>query len=99
MAAKPIDARMRAEPTSKALGCSSGDPGTCSARKSAALPVNAFMVPRLARMAASLTEIVIDCNDAQRIADFWCAVLGWPLQRTERGDLWTSATGGYDARP
>ncbi|HUR76612.1 MAG TPA: VOC family protein [Acidimicrobiales bacterium] len=50
-------------------------------------------------MAASLTEIVIDCNDAELIANFWCAVLGWPLQRTKRGDLWTSATGGYDARP
>ena len=50
-------------------------------------------------MAASLTEIVIDCNDPERVANFWCAVLGWPLQRTERGDLWTSATGGFDARP
>jgi predicted enzyme related to lactoylglutathione lyase len=50
-------------------------------------------------MAASLTEIVIDCNDPERIADFWCKVLGWPLQKTERGDLWTSATGGYDSRP
>jgi hypothetical protein len=50
-------------------------------------------------MAAGLTEIVIDCNDPERIADFWCAVLGWPLQRTENGELWTSATGGYDARP
>ncbi|MEY2471044.1 MAG: hypothetical protein QOK28_373 [Actinomycetota bacterium] len=50
-------------------------------------------------MAAGLTEIVIDCNDPERIATFWCDVLGWPLQRTERGELWTSATGGYDARP
>ncbi len=50
-------------------------------------------------MAAALTEIVIDCNDPQKVADFWCAVLGWPLQKTEDGDLWTSATGGYDARP
>ena len=50
-------------------------------------------------MAASLTEIVIDCNDPERIAAFWCAVLDWPLQRTDRGELWTSATGGYDARP
>ncbi len=50
-------------------------------------------------MAASLTEIVIDCNDMRRVAEFWCAVLGWPLQETEKGDLWTSATGDYTARP
>ena len=36
------------------------------------------------------TEIVIDCNDPELVANFWCAVLGWPLQRTEKGDLWTS---------
>jgi predicted enzyme related to lactoylglutathione lyase len=50
-------------------------------------------------MAASLTEIVIDCIDVERVAHFWSAVLDWPLQRTERGDVWMSATGGYDARP
>jgi predicted enzyme related to lactoylglutathione lyase len=50
-------------------------------------------------MAASLTEIVIDCNDVERVAAFWCAVLDWPLQRTEKGEVWASATGGYDARP
>ena len=50
-------------------------------------------------MAASLTEIIIDCNDPALVADFWCKVLDWPLQKTADGDLWTSATGGYDARP
>jgi predicted enzyme related to lactoylglutathione lyase len=50
-------------------------------------------------MAASLTEIVIDCHDPERLANFWSAVLDWPLQRTERGELWLSATGDYDARP
>jgi hypothetical protein len=50
-------------------------------------------------MAASLTEIVIDCTDPERVASFWAAVLDWPLQRTDRGELWISATGGYDARP
>ena len=50
-------------------------------------------------MAASLTEIVIDCIDPQKVAEFWCAVLDWPLQKTDKGDLWTSATGGFDARP
>jgi predicted enzyme related to lactoylglutathione lyase len=50
-------------------------------------------------MAASLTEIVIDCNDPPRVAQFWCDVLGWKLQTTENGDLWASATGDYTARP
>jgi predicted enzyme related to lactoylglutathione lyase len=50
-------------------------------------------------MAAGLTEIVIDCNDPERVAQFWGAVLGWEVQRTDGGELWMSATGGYDARP
>jgi predicted enzyme related to lactoylglutathione lyase len=50
-------------------------------------------------MAASLTEIVIDCNDVALVANFWSAVLDWPLQRTDNGEVWMSATGGYDARP
>ena len=50
-------------------------------------------------MAASLTEIVIDCNDPQLVAEFWSAVLDWPLQKTETGDLWLSATGDFTARP
>ena len=50
-------------------------------------------------MAAGLTEIVIDCNDVELVANFWSAVLDWPLQRTDNGEVWMSATGGYDARP
>jgi hypothetical protein len=36
-------------------------------------------------MGAVLREIVIDCNDARLVADFWSQVLGW--------ELWMSATG------
>ena len=50
-------------------------------------------------MAAGLTEIVIDCNDVELVANFWSAVLDWPLQRADNGEVWMSATGGYDARP
>lgn len=50
-------------------------------------------------MAAALTEIVIDCLDPQKIAEFWSAVLDWPLQKTDNGDLWLSATGDFTARP
>ena len=50
-------------------------------------------------MAASLTEIVIDCNDVELVSKFWSAVLDWPLQCTDNGEVWMSATGGYDARP
>ncbi len=50
-------------------------------------------------MAASLTEIVIDCSDPQRVGQFWCDVLGWELQAADGGYFWASATGGYDVRP
>lgn len=50
-------------------------------------------------MAAALTEIVIDCTNPRVLAEFWSAVLDWPLQETDDGELWLSATGGFDARP
>ena len=28
-------------------------------------------------MSSKLTEIVVDCTDADRLAEFWCAVLRW----------------------
>jgi catechol 2,3-dioxygenase-like lactoylglutathione lyase family enzyme len=37
-------------------------------------------------MASRLTEIIIDCSDLERIADFWCAVLGY--ERATSGDGW-----------
>ena len=28
-------------------------------------------------MTSTLTEVLIDCADAERLAAFWCGVLGW----------------------
>src|SRR5256885_102479 len=50
-------------------------------------------------MTSALTEIVIDCNDMRRVAEFWAAVLDWPINEAENGELWMSATGDYTARP
>jgi catechol 2,3-dioxygenase-like lactoylglutathione lyase family enzyme len=38
------------------------------------------------------TELVIDCADPQRVASFWCAVLGW--QVVDRGPLGEVEIGG-----
>jgi catechol 2,3-dioxygenase-like lactoylglutathione lyase family enzyme len=37
-------------------------------------------------MTSVLTEICFDCADPERLARFWCDVLGW--QVAERGDGW-----------
>ena len=43
-------------------------------------------------MGAVLREIVIDCNDAEKVAGFWGEVLGWQVQ--QQGDfLWMSESG------
>ena len=43
-------------------------------------------------MGAVLREIVVDCTDARRVADFWSKVLGWEVQ--EKDDyLWMSESG------
>ncbi len=43
-------------------------------------------------MGAVLREIVVDCSDPHRVAEFWGQVLGWEVQ--EDGDvLWMSASG------
>jgi predicted enzyme related to lactoylglutathione lyase len=39
-----------------------------------------------------INEIVVDCADAARVADFWAAALGWQPQR-EQDYLWMSASG------
>jgi len=36
-------------------------------------------------MASRLTEISLDCRDPDRLADFWCAVLGWQVLNHEPG--------------
>ncbi len=37
-------------------------------------------------MPSRLTEVVVDCDDPDRVAAFWCAVLGY--QRVNGGDGW-----------
>ncbi|MDN4172790.1 VOC family protein [Nocardioides sp. SOB77] len=34
-------------------------------------------------MTSRLTETVVDCHDPVRLADFWCAALGWVVVGTE----------------
>jgi hypothetical protein len=41
---------------------------------------------------AVLREVIIDCNDPARVAEFWGAVLGWTVQGDE-GVLWMSESG------
>jgi predicted enzyme related to lactoylglutathione lyase len=43
-------------------------------------------------MGAVLRELVIDCNDPRRVADFWAQVLGWKVQEA-KGSLWMSESG------
>ena len=33
-------------------------------------------------MGSKFTELIVDCTDPERLADFWAAVLGW--QRTDK---------------
>jgi predicted enzyme related to lactoylglutathione lyase len=44
-------------------------------------------------MGSVFKELVIDCNDPERVAAFWSGVLGWPLQKDEDGLCWLSSTG------
>ena len=36
-------------------------------------------------MTSTLVEIVVDCADAERLAEFWCAVLGWHVVDRDEG--------------
>ena len=38
-------------------------------------------------MTSILTEILIDCIDAERLAAFWCEVLGWEVVDRDEGDV------------
>jgi hypothetical protein len=43
-------------------------------------------------MGAALREVIFDCNNPRRLAEFWGAVLGWDVQ--ENGDaFWLSESG------
>ncbi len=44
-------------------------------------------------MTATLTEILIDCSDAERLAAFWCDVLGWKVIDRDEGDVEIGAPG------
>ena len=50
-------------------------------------------------MASVLREIVVDCEDPQRTAQFWADVLGWPVVQAEEGCYWLSSTGEPWAPP
>jgi predicted enzyme related to lactoylglutathione lyase len=43
-------------------------------------------------MGAVLREIVIDCLDPRRVAEFWGQVLGWDVQE-KGGAYWMTASG------
>lgn len=43
-------------------------------------------------MGAVLREVVIDCVESRRTAEFWGDVLGWEVQQNE-GVLWMSESG------
>jgi hypothetical protein len=43
-------------------------------------------------MGAVLREIIIDCNNPRRVAEFWAQVLGWTVQDNDRV-LWMSESG------
>ncbi|RZS90262.1 hypothetical protein EV189_2046 [Motilibacter rhizosphaerae] len=45
-------------------------------------------------MGVRLAEVVVDCADPLRVAEFWSAVLGWPVRRyDEDGEIY------YDLEP
>ncbi len=50
-------------------------------------------------MASVLREIVVDCEDPRRMAQFWADVLGWPVAEAEEGYYWLSSTGEPWAPP
>lgn len=43
-------------------------------------------------MGAVLREVIIDCTDTRRVADFWGAVLGWEVQQDD-DVCWMSESG------
>ena len=44
-------------------------------------------------MGAVLREVVVDCHDPRRVAEFWAAVLGWDVQAHSETSFWMSASG------
>jgi predicted enzyme related to lactoylglutathione lyase len=50
-------------------------------------------------MGSVLREVVVDCKDPLRVAQFWRDVLAWPMVEDARGYYWLSATGEPTAPP
>jgi hypothetical protein len=50
-------------------------------------------------MGSVLREIVVDCEQPRRLAQFWAEVLDWPVVEDDRGLCWLSATGDESAPP
>ena len=44
-------------------------------------------------MGSVLREIVVDCRDPGRLAQFWSRVLEWPVVEDDHGFCWLSSTG------
>ena len=42
-------------------------------------------------MGSVLREIVVDCRDPGRLAQFWSRVLEWPVVEDDRGFCWLSS--------
>jgi catechol 2,3-dioxygenase-like lactoylglutathione lyase family enzyme len=48
-------------------------------------------------MACRITELVLDCRDPERLAGFWCEVLGWKvLDRDGNAAIEIGPEGGAD---
>jgi catechol 2,3-dioxygenase-like lactoylglutathione lyase family enzyme len=45
-------------------------------------------------MACRITELVLECRDPDRLAEFWCAVLGYEVVLREGDDLELGPPGG-----
>jgi hypothetical protein len=50
-------------------------------------------------MGSLFREVVVDCKDPLRVAQFWRDVLAWPMVEDARGYYWLSATGEPTAPP
>jgi catechol 2,3-dioxygenase-like lactoylglutathione lyase family enzyme len=46
-------------------------------------------------MACRISELVIDCRDPQRLAEFWCAVLGYTVLDVEDGAIEIGPPDGF----
>jgi catechol 2,3-dioxygenase-like lactoylglutathione lyase family enzyme len=45
-------------------------------------------------VACRITELVLDCRDPERLAAFWCEVLGWKVLDQEPGAVEIGPEGG-----